>query len=284
MNQVIDHMDRHYGSAIALEELARVSGFSLYHFHRLFTAILGEPVYSYLNRRRLERAAQFLRHHPERAVTHIALSCGFTTPANFARAFKVHFGTSASRYRKGEDSKISQVDSKQGIASVPGNVQASSMGMNVEMTTLPSYHVAYLRHFGGYASPDLAQTWVKLIRWASSRGKMTADAMLIGVPHDDDTVTPHDKCRYDACIVVGKDESRSDSVNYAELPGGTFATFSTRKPPSEVGRGWEELYSRWLPDSGFIPDWGPGLEFYGEPAIGSDGCFALKYAVPVRPL
>ena len=47
---------------LSLEELARESYFSVYHFHRVFRAVVGESLKEHIRRHRLERAAYFLKH------------------------------------------------------------------------------------------------------------------------------------------------------------------------------------------------------------------------------
>ncbi len=292
MNLVLDQVERHYDQPLSLKALAQVAGFSPYHFHRVFTAVVGQSVYGWLNRVRLERAAQFLRYHPNRAVTDVALSCGFSTPSNFARAFKLHFGVSASTYRSSPDSKISQAVSNPRNAETQLSSHTESMASDtsdrscpvVTIETLPGYRFAYVRHFGDYGAPTLAEAWATLLRWAQSRGLVTPQTLLIGVPRDDDSVTLKEHCRYDACIAVDKELGPTAQINYGTLPLGTYAVCDCRKVPREIANGWEELYSSWLPNSGFLPDWGPGFELYAETHPDAQGQLRVQYCIPIRPL
>jgi AraC-like DNA-binding protein len=56
-----DHIDRHYGRAIDLDELAGVAGVSKFHFARSFEAAYGLTPIRYLTLRRVERAQDLLR-------------------------------------------------------------------------------------------------------------------------------------------------------------------------------------------------------------------------------
>src|SRR5207249_4325047 len=54
MHRVVEHIDRHLDEPLDLETLAGVANFSSFHFHRLFSAWMGETLGEYLRRRRLE--------------------------------------------------------------------------------------------------------------------------------------------------------------------------------------------------------------------------------------
>jgi AraC family transcriptional regulator len=58
-----------------LDELARGAHLSPFHFHRVFSAVVGESPVEYVRRLRLERAAQELRQSV-RQVQHVARQSG----------------------------------------------------------------------------------------------------------------------------------------------------------------------------------------------------------------
>ena len=68
--------------------LAEVAHFSPFHFHRLFSAWMGETLGDYLRRRRVEVAAMRLVAQPRVTVLQTALSVGFGSAEAFTRAFK----------------------------------------------------------------------------------------------------------------------------------------------------------------------------------------------------
>jgi AraC family transcriptional regulator len=41
INRVMDHIERHLDARLSLDELAAVAGFSPFHFHRVFAAMVG---------------------------------------------------------------------------------------------------------------------------------------------------------------------------------------------------------------------------------------------------
>ena len=62
---VLRHIEQNLDARPDLDELARIACFSPYHFHRIFSAMVGESVAAYMRRLLLERAAMQLVHSPE---------------------------------------------------------------------------------------------------------------------------------------------------------------------------------------------------------------------------
>jgi AraC family transcriptional regulator len=81
------------------EVLAAVAGFSVPHFHRIFTAQKGENIAAYVRRIRLERAGWKLRMGAV-DITEVALAAGYESHAAFSKAFKQQFGFSPSEFRE----------------------------------------------------------------------------------------------------------------------------------------------------------------------------------------
>ena len=79
--------------------LAGVAGFSIPHFHRVFTAQVGESAASYIRRLRLERAGRKLRMGAV-DITEVALDAGYDSHAAFSKAFKQQFGLSPREFRQ----------------------------------------------------------------------------------------------------------------------------------------------------------------------------------------
>lgn len=92
---IYDHLDE----TLTRDVLADIAGFSVPHFHRVFTGQVGQNAASYVRRMRLERAARKLRLGAV-DITQVALSAGYDSHAAFSRVFKQQFGLSPSEFRQ----------------------------------------------------------------------------------------------------------------------------------------------------------------------------------------
>jgi AraC family transcriptional regulator len=108
LNNVKQYIREHINEPLSREVLADVAGFSVPHFHRVFTATVGESAASYVRRLRMERAARKLRMGAV-DITEVALAGGYVSHAAFTKAFKQQFGYSPSEFRLLGCSRATQI-------------------------------------------------------------------------------------------------------------------------------------------------------------------------------
>ena len=92
-------IDSHYMEHIRLEDVAKITGLSRFHFSRLFRQVTGHTFKDYLNMKRVEAAKQLLQY-PEINISQACFSVGFNDASYFARLFRKYEGMSPSRFRK----------------------------------------------------------------------------------------------------------------------------------------------------------------------------------------
>ena len=97
-NDVLDYIDSHYTEELTLDDIADFSGFSKYHFTRLFKQYTDATFYDYLSFRRIKSAEELLAKH-ELSITEIALQSGFSSISTFNRIFKQETNCTPSEYR-----------------------------------------------------------------------------------------------------------------------------------------------------------------------------------------
>ena len=299
VNRVIDHIRGHLAEGLTLAELARVAAFSPFHFDRVFKAVTGETLFGFIQRLRLERAGSALMGRTDASVLEIALDHGFMSAATFARAFRAHFGMSATAWRSGGAARwrrrLSRKPRKQlrktGKARGPRRVDtarttAKEATMSVNVREQPPFHVAYVRYTGPPGPDGIPQLWEKFGRWLEAHGFRPPGRTTIGVTYDDPTVTAPEKYRYDACVVVPPDFQPDRLVNVMDIPGGTYAIAPFEGTASDILPVWMRVFASWLPGSGYQPDDRPCYELYrGDPMVdGKARVFRCDLCLPVRPL
>ena len=99
LNNVRQYIREHIDGPLSREVLAEVAGFSVPHFHRIFTSQMGENISNYVRRLRLERAGRKLRMGAV-DITEVALAAGYDTHAAFSKAFRQQYGLSPSEFRE----------------------------------------------------------------------------------------------------------------------------------------------------------------------------------------
>lgn len=98
LQRVLVHIAQNLNRSLSVAELAAIACLSPSHFIRYFRRKVGRPPYQYLRLMRLEYAKSLLKQS-DSSVVQISLECGFSSQANFTRAFCKQFGTSPVVYR-----------------------------------------------------------------------------------------------------------------------------------------------------------------------------------------
>ena len=99
IEQSLTFIEEHLTKEISTEELANTVGLSPFYFQRLFKRLVNKPVQEYVKLRRLAKAIENLKSTEQR-ILDVALDYGFSSHANFSRAFKETYGITPENYRK----------------------------------------------------------------------------------------------------------------------------------------------------------------------------------------
>ena len=252
LDVVTDYIYAHLDDDLSLETLAHVSGFSRYHWHRIYRAVRGETAAQTVRRLRLERAAAMLTE-TSWPVERIAWKAGFTGTEVFSRAFLRAYRTTPSRFRIG--GRSASIDSP--VTSC-GSGSTSSVsqdpGWAVRVETRRGYRLAVSEHRGSYLD----------IGWAFSRvrDRVGSGSLMVAIYEDDPDAIPRADLRSAAGIVVDPGTTIPNDLVERTVPAGRYAIMHYVGPYSSMHAAYLWLYGQWLPSSGEEPRDHPIIEEY----------------------
>lgn len=87
IESIIQYIDTHLTEDLPLQRLAALASFSPVHFHNCFKRSTGKTLRSYIEERRIRRAATLLVS-TDRNLAEIAQECGFSSQSYFSFVFK----------------------------------------------------------------------------------------------------------------------------------------------------------------------------------------------------
>ncbi len=300
INHVMDYIGRNLDKQIDLAAMAERASFSPYHFHRIFSCIVGETPNNFVLRIRLEKAAIMLLADSKAAVSDISFRCGFVNASSFSRAFKTYFGLTTKQFR-GQEKAIYLKDgirygknckavSKIGKHSQQVNDQFCSVEFNkliimntkIEIKQMPELNLIYCRHMGAFN--QIGQAYEKLFKWAAPRGLVTAATKTVTVYHDDPAITTIDKVRQDASILVEGSVKVEGEIGKSTIPAGKYAVGHFEIKETEFEQAWNTICS-WLTESGYQPTDSPTYEYYhNDYNEHPEHKFIVDICIPVKPL
>lgn len=252
---VVGHILDHLDDELTPEELARIAGFSRFHFSRIFSGMMGEKLFDFIRRLRLERAAYRLGATPQ-AITEIAFDAGYATHEAFTKAFRDLYRLAPSEFRRLKVPHLTQCVNGVHFRPVhlppaPTYTHPEIYTMNVEVREVQPLRVIAMRHIGPYH--EIGDVFGRLHAWAAQKGVPMQGA--IGIWYDDPETTPAPQLRSDAGLVVPAEYSIVDpDVHLVEIPGGTYAVCAYRGPYEGLGDEWSRFMGQWFPSSGYQMD------------------------------
>jgi AraC family transcriptional regulator len=304
---VLDHVADHLDDKLALETLARIAGFSPFHFHRLFQAHAGETVHDHVRRVRVERAASLMRTTPRRPLTDIALDVGFPALSDLSRAFKQRFAIAPSKW----DRRSPLPESRDVVAGrIPdAELATAARGLRVRIRELPRSLFVFTRVANPYGSQRLVEAYHATRSWLDSLGRPASDVIFAGMSIDDPAVTPAKRCRYDLGVLfpfaatgvvadlaklrgtgprIGSPspiDAARGGLSVRRFPAVELATVHVTGDLGAVDVVWQWLYRTWLPNQRRTPANVPAMELFVKlpEEIGWEQ-FDLVAAVPLSKI
>ncbi len=244
INKVILYITNHLDESLEIEKLASIGNYSLFHFHRIMRAHLGESLGAYIVRLRLETSVSLLRYS-EMAVNDVAFKVGYENPTSFNKAFKKRFGISPIEF-KHNTSRLVKVESSKTIYKAMENLKS----LQPKIKELKPKKVIYAQMLGNY-SESAGKAWNTVCEFAKKNRLFGFKNEFIGISHDDPKITEPNKLRYDACIVISKEVKPEGEIGVQDIEGGRYAIFTHKGPYENFTKSYDYIFGKWLPESGF---------------------------------
>lgn len=294
IDRAVSYILENLDSPLTLGEVARAACFSEFHFHRIFSAVMHEPLGEYVTRKRLERAAFKLAYAPTLKVSSIAAEFGYASVSSFSKAFNEWFGCRPSAFRNarqrmelGGGKLQTRYDKRLEASQIFMPVEDSAeryeaLQQRITVGRRAATELAYLTCPQGYDVESIWATWAELRKRVEAAGVDWPSCETFSLSHDHPGLTPAEHCRYDACVKLPAGVAVRLNLPQLVIPAGEFATFPVAGPDHSILSQYLEFYSVWLPQSGYEPDNFPVVERY-LPAT-SPGYVAAELWTKLAPL
>lgn len=249
LQKTIDYIEENLKESISIEECARRSGFSKFHFHRIFGIHLDVTLMEYVRRRRLGYAMLDVINGCR--ILDIALDYGYSSERSFCRAFQQEFGQLPSRCRSVRFVLPPKPVLNEQIILLRGGIQMDYLS-DVTIESLDAMEVVSGVRISNNPEDEVI-TFVS--EWAREAG-ITADARQFGF---DVPVADEDEVKglrgYEYWVVVEGNPSQLESgLVYKHVEGCKYAVLRITEPmvnPFErIPLGWKKL-AEWVNSRGY---------------------------------
>lgn len=220
--------------------LARVAGYSQYHFLRVFRKIVGHTPADYIRKRRISEIVRRIGEG-NRPMSDIAFEYGFNSKENFTRAFKKEHHILPTEFRTAQCSLRLYA---------PFEFQCGE--------PKPAMSIAWLDPFSLVAYPcdeDAPPCF-----WNKYNAECRSTRLSGGAVTEDFGAMKWNSAtkRLEYYIGIRADKAKGDLTGTVRLDiaGGLYAVFDT--PPATqhdfvatIRRTWDWIYGVWMPESGY---------------------------------
>lgn len=257
IERVLDFIHSNLDQPLSVSELAAHSCWSRWQLQRVFSEQTGVSVAHYVRELRLSYAAKQLLTRPDRVID-IALSFGFTSEANFSRAFRQQFGVSPRTYRQ-----RGVMDGIRTPLHITTLATPNPSWLSVHIQTRSSITLVGQTSpiLGLFApEPDFTDVVPKLWRDAHEAGLIDVGQPSIGAID----VASADTLQTPLPYLAGQQRDAPSSLSLATwtVPEATYAVITHLGPVSELPKTLHTFIYHWLPASGYRCTDGIELEVY----------------------
>ena len=267
IGKALDYIEENLKNEISISDLAKLNGYSEYHFLRIFRDSLGLTPADYIRKRRISEIVRRIGAE-SRPISDIAFEYGFNSRENFIRAFKKEHRILPTDFRT--------VGNSLRLYDRP-SLNPEEFSAEAEIQELQPFAVIAYPCDEEY--PPRFWNRYNAGHWSQklSGGRNAED---YGVCRWNQT-TDH----LDYWIGIHEKDAEGDLSGTVrlEIAGGTYAVFRT--PCAEqfdfvavIHRTWEGIAETWLPGHGYVRTGGYEMESYIE----ESRTFSEKIYIPVR--
>lgn len=256
---LIDYIEKMYREGIKIEDIEDVSFYSYRNINRIFFALHRESIGQYVKRRKLEKAAEYLKFSNEK-VSEVALEIGYSDIAAFSKAFKKQFNCSPTSFR--DSCELKRYITQKTIFPLDKN---QGCPLNFEIEEIHDFEVLYLTYQGSYENiKGLNKTWMELIQYASEHNLIHDDTIILGEILDDNEITETTHCRYNAAIVLERplDFSPKGLFKSKRIEKQKYAKFIHKGSHETCVETYNKIYAHWVSNVELEFEDKPTLEFY----------------------
>ncbi|QOR35505.1 AraC family transcriptional regulator [Clostridium sp. 'deep sea'] len=279
INNVIDYIDKNIQKKLSLEHLAKIAGFSKYHFHRIFSAYMGETLNNFVMRLRAEKVANILCCYPHKSFTEIAFECGFADSAAFTKAFKRRFNLAPNEWVKQKRSVEIQLNKP--AMPIFNNIHDIFISASVE--NLPSYTIAYVRYIGKYAGDVelFTNLFNQLAEWCMLNKVPYQTSTSFCLYHDSIKLTDVNKLRVTVGVEVMPNVEVNNKIGKLVIESARYLVASFKINENQYGYAWRYVFGYLLNDFNVKPASKPSFEMY-KPCSLNNGEHYVSICVPLQ--
>ncbi|WP_299667979.1 GyrI-like domain-containing protein [uncultured Polaribacter sp.] len=287
----IQFIEENLSEKLSLESISKKAFFSPFHFHRLFSVVVGETLQNFITRKRIEKAASYLLHQKEKSITAVSEAVGFENLSSFSRAFKSFYGISPKQFKEESPDKFSkicktiskngqvEISFEQYICNINNALKWLQMNAKTTVEKIDKLHLASISHKGKMEA--ISTVYDKLVKWAAPKGLMNERTKMATIYHDSPKITDPNNLRMSACLILNEPIKVDGEVNLRTIAATKCIVSKFEITPFEFQQAWESSFV-WMVENGHKKSTIDPFEIYhNNAAEHPENKFIVDLCIPV---
>jgi len=271
LEKAIEYIEQHLDEELFSKDIAKAAGYSIYHLTHIFTAVIGEPIGSYIQKRRLSNSCKKLLYSNKRIID-IAMESSFGSSEAYSRAFKSVYGVSPVVYRKNNSDLYT--GSKKMLDRESLLHLADGITIKPRFVELDKIFVAGIRGETSILHNILPDLWNNLHE-ICSQIPASSEARRFGICETDRTKTKISKdgnVTFTEMVGIEVDNFQRLPKGVATkiLPGGRYAVFTHKGTVAALLKTYDYIWGSWILITRETLDDREDFEIYHKRFLGAD--------------
>lgn len=290
----IDFIENNLIEDIALIEVAEKANCSIFHFHRLFQAIVGNSIKEYIRKRRLTHAAKDLVE-TKKSIIDIAFDYQYGAPESFSRAFKKMYGKTPWDYRK--EGLFIPLNEKADLLAINMEEVKRGMKMKPAIKEKDEFIVVGVEVSTQHSScqQDVPNFWRKYSQKHSLKrlGYLKNSSEILGLCFGNcngkcgesslsEILPKHEnQFNYLICSEVQNSDDVPEGFHIRKIPKAKYAVFTIKGGFQKIQKGVESIYKNWLSNTSYELADSPHFEKYNDDWSDSEDS-TMEIWIPIK--
>ena len=235
--RVQEYINRHLFDDLDSDKLSYVAGISKYYFRRLFKAVCGENMGTYIQRLRLEYIA-FKLITTDVSVPKLLDQINYQNKHTLSRAFKSYFNCSIPEFRK----KHSNVNPE----------RKNPIRIEPSIEKISGIRIAYLKlERTNNVSHSYSVLWKQLLQFSEKYELSSKGCKYVSLTLDYPYITPEEQSRFMIGVTLPQSFEAPKGFGVYEIHAGEYAIFRFKGFYHELNKVYRHIYLDWLPTSDY---------------------------------
>lgn len=263
-SDLINYIEDNLFAEIDVQTLAKRTKLSIYEFRRIFSFVVGTPVYEYIRKRRLSKCVELL--FQGESLNTVSSKCDYENVSSFSRAFKDFHGVSPTEISK-NNSNIKTFTKAQFDVKVRGGLE-----IDYKIIDLEEFYIDGIKGESDEKDTECCENvWQKFNDFdANTNFHKSIDKIYASYQNNSNSVL----------CTIGK-KSNEYNANATYIPKSKWVCFSLEKTDDEfVNSYYKNVIYSWFESTSYVRRVDlPNIEIFPSEMIGN---FVWNICIPIE--